>query len=45
MRGVKTIRQLNPIEKPTVGQKIIIEAVAYYPENLTVGDMLALKDV
>lgn len=41
----KRVRALNPIENPSKGQSIIVDAVAYYPENLTVGDVLALKDV
>ncbi|GBR09423.1 hypothetical protein [Gluconobacter frateurii] len=41
----KQVRALNPIPKPSKGQSIIVDAVAYYPENLTVGDVLALKDV
>ena len=40
----KQVRALNPIENPSKGQSIIIDAVAYYPENLTVGDVLALGD-
>jgi len=41
----KRVRALNPIKNPSKGQSIIVDAVAYYPENLTVGDVLALKDV
>ena len=41
---LKQSRKLNPIENPSGAQKIIIDAVAYYPENLTVGDVLALGD-
>ncbi|MFT9448402.1 hypothetical protein [Gluconobacter japonicus] len=40
----KRVRALNPIENPSKGQSIIVDAVSYYPENLTVGDVLALKD-
>ncbi|EHH67590.1 hypothetical protein [Gluconobacter morbifer] len=39
---LKRSRELNPIENPSAGQKVIVDAVAYYPENLTVGDVLAL---
>ncbi|MBR0559523.1 hypothetical protein [Neokomagataea anthophila] len=38
------MRALNPIEAPSKGQSIIIGAVAYYPTNLTLGAVLALKD-
>ena len=41
---LKISRERNPIRKPSAGQKIVIDAVAYYPENLTVGDVLALGD-
>ncbi|MBF0858824.1 hypothetical protein HKD24_06300 [Gluconobacter sp. LMG 31484] len=41
---LKTSRANNPIKRPSAGQRIIIDAVAYYPENLTVGDVLALGD-
>ena len=41
---LKISRANHPIKRPSVGQKIIIDAVAYYPENLIVGDVLALGD-
>ncbi|GAN89889.1 hypothetical protein Gbfr_009_014 [Gluconobacter frateurii M-2] len=41
----KQVRALNPIENPSKAVSIIEDAVAYYPENLTLGDVLALKDV
>lgn len=41
---LKTSRFNNQIKRLTAGRKIIADAVAYYPENLTVGDVLALGD-
>ncbi|KXV00261.1 hypothetical protein AD929_11525 [Gluconobacter potus] len=41
---LKISRANNPIKRPSSGQKVIVDAVAYYPENLTVGDVLALGD-
>lgn len=42
--SLKMSRHLNPIDNPSAGQKVIIDAVAYCPGNLTVGDVLALGD-
>lgn len=41
---LKISRANHPIKRPSAGQKIIVDAVAYYPENLSVGDVLALGD-
>lgn len=41
---LKICRVNNPIKRLTAGRKIIVDAVAYYPENLSVGDVLALGD-
>lgn len=40
----KRCREKTPIPNPSAAQRIIIDAVAYYPGNLTVGDVLALGD-
>jgi len=42
---IQQVYRLRPPINPTPGERIILDAVAYYPENLTVAEVLALKDV